>query len=366
MKIILVSSSFYPINSPRSLRATELAKEFARQGHEVTVLTTRLEGVHQNFEQEHHLKIWDLGQPKWKTVEIKGQGVMRLLRRALRRFSSLLFEYPSIELMGMVARKLKQVQGCDLLISIAVPYPIHWGVAWAWNKNRNENPATIWIADCGDPYYGQENDSFRVPFYFGWIEKWFMRKVDWVTVPFTGAIQAYYQEFHPKIKVIPQGFSFPEIHHAKVENKIPTFAYAGNIGSYRYASIPFLKLLNKIGVDFKFIIYTKEHGFYKEHLSPETLNKCSINNYVSRNELLQDLQSVDFLIHFPYEVEIQRSLKLIDYAFLEKPILSFRNREKDMDIFIAFLEGDYRNKMIVDDTDQYRIENVALQFTSLS
>ena len=38
-KILLVSNGFYPEISPRSYRATELAKEFYRQGHEVTVIT---------------------------------------------------------------------------------------------------------------------------------------------------------------------------------------------------------------------------------------------------------------------------------------------------------------------------------------
>lgn len=39
-KILIISRSFYPMNSPRSFRTTELAKEFARQGHEVRALTT--------------------------------------------------------------------------------------------------------------------------------------------------------------------------------------------------------------------------------------------------------------------------------------------------------------------------------------
>jgi len=54
----------------------------------------------------------------------------------------------------------------DLLISIAVPYPIHWGVAAVWAKDKSKNLAPNWIADCGDPYCFQENDTFKPPFYF--------------------------------------------------------------------------------------------------------------------------------------------------------------------------------------------------------
>jgi len=32
-KILIVSASFYPENSPHSFRTTELTKEFARQQH---------------------------------------------------------------------------------------------------------------------------------------------------------------------------------------------------------------------------------------------------------------------------------------------------------------------------------------------
>ncbi|MBK8622146.1 MAG: hypothetical protein IPN79_10350 [Saprospiraceae bacterium] len=39
MRILIVSAAFYPANSPRSFRTTELSKELASQGHEVVVVT---------------------------------------------------------------------------------------------------------------------------------------------------------------------------------------------------------------------------------------------------------------------------------------------------------------------------------------
>jgi len=38
MKILIVSRAFYPEISPRANRTTELAKEFARQGHQVKII----------------------------------------------------------------------------------------------------------------------------------------------------------------------------------------------------------------------------------------------------------------------------------------------------------------------------------------
>ena len=37
-RILIVGRTFFPEQSPRSFRTTELAKEFARQGHQVEVL----------------------------------------------------------------------------------------------------------------------------------------------------------------------------------------------------------------------------------------------------------------------------------------------------------------------------------------
>ena len=59
-KILLVSSAFHPELSPRSFRATELAKEFIREGHEVTVITKSRDYDYSSFLKEYpvNLKMW--------------------------------------------------------------------------------------------------------------------------------------------------------------------------------------------------------------------------------------------------------------------------------------------------------------------
>ena len=39
MNVVIISSFFYPVIQPRSFRATELAKEFARKGNRVSIIT---------------------------------------------------------------------------------------------------------------------------------------------------------------------------------------------------------------------------------------------------------------------------------------------------------------------------------------
>lgn len=367
-KIIIVSRSFYPENSPRSLRTTELVKEFARQGHEVTLLTLKNDQHHESFEAEHGVTIKDFGPLKFSPVELDGSsGFTRIIKRVLRRGLLQLFEYPDIELMYRVKKALQKESGYDLLISIAVPYPIHWGVAWA---RREENPiAETWVADCGDPYYGLENDSFNKLFYFAWVEKWFCRKADFITIPFEGGESAYFEEFHSKIKVIPQGLSFPlEINgeqYSNNENETVTFAYFGNIQSYLHYAEPFLEKLNTVEKDFKFIVYTQNKELFREKLDHQTLKKCELNSYVEREKLLSRLSSVDFLIHFPYRKDSQKSLKLIDYNFLRKPILEYKNDHFSDEVFREFLEFNFENKRDFEDYEKYKIENVSASFIEL-
>uniref|UniRef100_A0A832D334 Glycosyltransferase subfamily 4-like N-terminal domain-containing protein n=1 Tax=Ignavibacterium album TaxID=591197 RepID=A0A832D334_9BACT len=363
-KILIVCRGFYPMNSPRSFRATELAKEFARQGHDVTVLTPKNYEVHPKLEEKFGFKIKDLGQPKFPDIKISKNKLLHYPSRALNRLLSLFFEYPSIELMWLVKKALKNENGYDLLISIAVPYPIHWGVAWA--RNEKHKIAKTWVADCGDPYYGQENDSFKVPFYFKYIEKWFCRKADFITVPTEGAVNGYFPEFHNKIKIIPQGFKFEEYQFEASEQKNtkPTFAYAGMFIPGRRDPKEFIEYLLSMDKDFEFHIYTGTKQLVEKYI-PDSKGKILVHDVIARDEILKKLNQMDFVVNFENVGNKQTPSKLIDYAILKKPILSIKTEQLDKENVLKFLNGDYSGQYIVENVDQYRIENVCSKFLEL-
>lgn len=365
-KILIVSRSFYPMNSPRSFRTTELAKEFARQGHNVTVLTTK-RPEHPAFENEHNLMIEDLGQPMWKEVKLTGKGPILLFKRAIRRFSQLLLEYPNIEYYFKVKkaliRKEKKREHYDLLISIAVPYSIHWGVAAVWKKKNNI--AKTWVADCGDPFMGQENDTFKPAFYFKYVEKWFCKKVDFLTIPVETAIPAYYPEFHYKIKIISQGFNFDEIELAPyVKNEIPHFAYAGGLIPGRRDPKEFLEFLVNYPQLYKFDIYTQDVGLVQSY-ADRSQGRIEIKEYMPRRQLLFELSKLDFMVNFENAGEKQMPSKIIDYVIIKKPVLSVNSFNFEQKPVEEFLTGDYSNALKIENPDQYKIENVAKAFLKL-
>lgn len=363
-KILIVSSSFYPKNSPRSHRTTELAKEFALQGHKVTVLTIKNPEFHIKFEKEHRIKIKDIGTPNWKSPDFGNSKIGCFLTRAILRVLSLGFEFPSIELMFLIKKTLLKESGYDLLISIAVPYPVHWGVALVWNKKQEI--AKTWSADCGDPFMGNTNDSFKKLFYFKYVEKWFMRKADYITIPIKEARNAYYNEFHNKIKIIPQGFKIKpptDIIIKHVPNMVPSFAYAGGFIKNIRDPRPFLNYLATIQSNFRFIIFTNNKELVEDYQN-KLMGKLEIRDYIPREELLQFLASMDFLVNFDNNTEIALPSKLIDYAICNRPVL---NNQKSLDktIIQEFLNGDYSNAMNLGSIDSYRIENVCASFLEL-
>lgn len=365
-KILIVSRSFYPDNNPRAFRTTELVKEFVRQGHDVTLVFPYNAEKHDVFLAQHKLNIINLGTPIFKQIKIDySNKYLSLFARLIRRMLQLLIEYPDIGLMFQVQKKIKKLKDFDLLISIAVPYPIHWGTAWA-RSNRNRIAKT-WVADCGDPFMGDRTDSFRKFFYFKYVEKWFMRKANFVAITKETFKVNYYPEFHAKMVEIPQGFNFAEV---KIVNK-PTkntpiiFGFAGTLIKDTRDPSKFLDFLCKAKIDFVFVLFTKSKHLvqpYKKMLK----EKLVIKDYIPRLELLFELSKMDFLVNFEYDPKVQSPSKLIDYALTTKPILNISNSDFNDETISQFLNRDYSNRFIVENIENYNIKNVTGKFLGLT
>ena len=105
-KILLVSSAFYPEISPRSFRATELAREFCRQGHQVVVISKWRDHDYREFLNEHGLTLKMWSRPRFPEIPVVKRRPFNLFFRAVSRILMVLFEYPAIEEMFKVKRIL--------------------------------------------------------------------------------------------------------------------------------------------------------------------------------------------------------------------------------------------------------------------
>ncbi len=365
-KILVVSISVYPEISPRSFRTTELVKEFSKQGHHVSLYTFRDETIHPPFENEYGITIKNIGFKKNPlSADGSANKFLQFFNRAKRRILLQLFEYPDIQLMPLVAKCLSYEYGYDMLISVAHPFPVHWGVAKAIQKNKQL--AQTWVADCGDPYMGNKADSFKKFFYFKYVEKWFCRKANYLTVPTQGSVAAYYPEFKNKIKVIPQGFNFNDtpVYEGIINNQVPTFAYAGMFIPGIRDPKELLEFLCSILQPYKFIIYTAQTPLVEAYVKASA-NRVEIRTYIPRPQLIFELSKMDFLVNFTNGTTTATPSKLIDYALTKRPVLTVDTGKLNKEDVQAFLNADYSKQVVMPGLEQYNISTIAKQFIELA
>lgn len=360
MKIVIVSQVCFPRLSPRSHRATELAKEFANQGHNVSLYAFLGDYDYTEESRKTGVCFKNLGEAKFgMPSNTKGQG--QTLFHRFGRFAGRLVEFPECTMIPMVKRAIQTEGETDLLITIAVPHIIHFAAALADRKR-----VKCWIADCGDPFMG--NPMHKPPFYFEYFERYWCDRCNYITIPVEDARNAYYKEYRDKIRVIPQGFDFTNNNIAEyTPNRVPTFAYSGIFYKDLRDPSRMLDYLCTREDDFKFVVYTKGFGLlqpYMDHLK----GKIEVRNYVPREQLLYELSKMDFLVNVLNKSGVQQPSKLIDYALTKRPILNIssdfsKEEQKNLE---EFMQADYRHQHLINDIEQYNISNVAKHFLELT
>lgn len=366
MKILIISQHIFPMQTPRAHRTTELMKELARRGFEVIVYAVLGKYDYSNFQKETGITIKNIPL-KWQINPYSSDFETKrsIIDKVLGRLLGYRYQFPNIEFKYKLESVIRKEKNVDLLISIADPHQIHWGCARAKQKLGDKFPSK-WIADCGDPYMANGTTK-DYPHKYEGDERLFCELADHITVPVSNAIPMYYSEFRSKISVIPQGFKFalPERSPKELINKVPSFAFAGTFLSDIRNPKKLLEYLSSIETSFKFICYTK----YTELLEPyfEKLgDKLEIRNLVPREELLENLKKMDFLLNLENaNAEGQTPSKLIDYAIANRPVLSIHPFQDDFEVLNQFLKGDFSNEKELPDIKQYQIENVVDQFLNL-
>ena len=364
MKIIVVSNFFYPENTPRAFRTTEIAKELSRLGHKVILYIPHITDKTLEFCHSHQIECHPISIPHWNGFNLTGGKLVILFKRIVNRLLNTFLIYPSIVYLRSIPKALAHQKDFDLLISIAAPHTIHWGVNRAVRKNKQLTKC--WIADCGDPFMLCKIDTFRKPFYFKYFEKSFCRKADFITVPVKSAIEGYYPEFAFKIRVIPQGFDFSQIRLRPYKaNEVITFAYAGSFIPNTRDPKPIIDFLMTYKGDFKFVIYTNQPD-YIESYKAILKDKLEIKSFVDRLTLIEQISGYDFLLNIENGTSVQVPSKLIDYALSGRPILSVSSINFDKEKLLRFLQRDYSMQYVVQNIEQYNITHVVSSFLMLA
>ena len=363
MNVLILSGCYYPDLSPRSFRTTELSRELVRQGHKVRVYIPYTQNDYTDEADRYGVDVRHFTKNRLRRLKTMYPFWGKLLHK-INKLMELFMEFPDIELSFKVKAALTNEYPTDLLISIATPYPIHWGTASYIYKNPNF--CKKWIADCGDPYMGATLDTYKKPFYFKYLEKKFCRTVDFLTVPTSGAIEGYYSEFRNKIRVIPQGFRLDCIRLCLEQSNhaFPTFAYAGAVSLGVRNPSSFIDYLIEKNHHFKFVVYTCQPELllpYKDRLG----DSLEIRDYVEREILLFELSKMDFLLNMDNNTIRQTPSKLIDYAIVGKPVLNINVNKLNIDVIEEFMKGNYSHALQLPDKNEFNIVNVVKKITDL-
>lgn len=362
-RILIISRYFHPEMSPRAHRTTELALELDRTGHEVEVALPDTNYDYSGFLKDTNIRLSFYGPVRQRPIKLGHSKLGILLSRIIFRLLNLAFEYPNGQLLFKVKRFLKGRGGYDMLISIAQPHPIHWGVAAA--RRANPDLTRIWVADCGDPFSGTKTDTFQKPAHLKRMENRSFNRADFITVPIPGAVPAYHPKFHSRIRIIPQGFQFKDLPLLELcpEKVTPCFAYSGAFIMGFRDPRNFLDYLLELDMDYRFYIFTR-HGYMIQNYVERSKGRIILRDYVPRDTLISHLKSVDFLVNIDNNTSKHSPSKLIDYLQTGRPVLNIEN-QLNIAACNAFMKGDYSMKMDLPDMDEYHIKNVAQKFLSL-
>ena len=367
MKIVILSGTMFPHIAARSFRTTELAKGFAKMGHDVSLYTILGKYDYSRIEKDYpNLHIKTMGRSHFGNPDSDGNLKKNLIQRALTRLLYNVIDYPRCEYFFKAINVLENLEQFDYLITIAHPYGVHWGAAYYKKKHINHLKFSFWASDCGDPFMGNPHNRrwrlFQEP-----IEKFWGRMTDSIVIPVEKGRNAYYPEVRSKISVIPQGVDFNSFELISYKrNTLPTFLYSGVVYPKMRDPRLFLEYLSIVDYNFKFIVYVPTESIFRD-FKEKLGDKLEIHSYIPRFDLVKVMSSMDFLVNINNNSGVQTPSKLIDYSISKRPILNISSAftYTEQLNFEAFIRGDYSSQCIVQDIEQYDSKNVCAKFLEL-
>lgn len=360
-KVLIVTHWFYPRQNPRAFRAFELYREL-KKNNEVSVVIGDWKRKLDASDDYHVLDEFSSDKVTNKNAKLSNKKIIQFGIKIVQYFMGDRYILSG----GRFLNSNVDLEGYDVVISIGLPFYVHWIVS---RKLRKYKGKIVAISDWGDPFYG---DPVRtIAPYFKNIQKRVCNSFNYIVTPTINAVDYYkkYKTNADHIKVIPQGFNFSEVVIDQYKpHAVPHFAYAGIFYNDKRNPEEFLKFLTKLDRDFVFTIYTVKHGpMYQNILSKyqEILkDKMVVCDMIPRQECIKILSTNDFLVNIDNLGGVQVPSKLIDYSLAGRPILNFKQNEIPTKIFQEFLDADYHNAMKIE-LEEYDIKNVAKQFAQL-
>lgn len=366
MKIHIITGHFYPQLHPRAFRANELALEFARRGHCVTVTNCwTIDGFdYDAYAKEKGLSIHNLNifhsRIDNQTSESKQPSYRKGILNSFKNYflsGSFFYRGP------LIAKKLNINTDTDFVIALSTPFTCLYGLSSYEKRNGKEWVA---IADSGDPFYNSQQSPKAI--WFKYIEKNVYKQYDYLTIPTENAISLYAPMIEKnKIKIIPQGFNMDNLnlYKGKFDGAV-RIAYAGVF--YRDIRNPefLFKHLASVNKDYELHLFMRERDILVDELIqkyPSLEGKVFVSS-LPHDKLLYELSRMHFLVNIENLSNTQMPSKLIDYGMAGRPIFSCNVKTFSPEKLDSFISGDYSGKYEVD-VQRYNIKHIVDEFLEL-
>jgi len=356
-KILFIAATFYPLNKVSVLRIGQWVKYLAKNGYEVTVLTTKkydfMGQLDLNIKLSDNVQIIEIDflpfflkkrltksantNTNYKVGSIKL--VVRRIRNYIGHFLDLydLWINPAYK----EALKLYEEEKFDFIISSFAPPASHI-IA---NKLKKKYPEIKWIADFRDLW--AYNHIMSAKGMLGKLEKYkekrVLKNVDkiiTVSKPLTQTMKEVYKD--KKIYTIENGFDPEEfldwkeniINKPKIKDKL-VISYLGTIYPKKQDPSILFEAINELIEENKINKNQIEINFYGDNkkqledlIVSKNYNKYGIINikgFVSRDESLKIQKESDLLLFLEWNDSSARGVltgKLFEYLVSGTPILA--------------------------------------------
>ncbi len=363
MKLLLIISQWAPAQTPNTIRWSPLVDYFAAKGHEVHVLTTKRRGISATTVAHSHQihragyntlldRLYDLFSSKKRRNELSAgipsnNPFVLLLEKLADTFwrknywpdGSKLFIKPG----SITAEKIIAEHQITHIISVGLPYSCHL-IA---KSMKLKFPKVHWHMDIQDPF------SYSKEFWVNNQEKYAQKNhsdelasfntSDSISVTNEVAQQRYTALF-PDAKqsvVIPPVFDppdpqveyDPQPYSAKIH-----LGYAGSFYNGVRSPLAFMQFLSYLHEQNPELIQKIQFHLFgqQDKVSYNILNSFpSVRRYIvlhgflNRSEVLDALSRLDIIMNFGNTTDYHLPSKVVDYLYLNKPILNLISTEND-------------------------------------
>lgn len=380
MKILVISNSYTPRNSPRAFRWTALCEEWAKLGHEVHVVTGWEPGLEQ-YEIANRVNVHRVGgildmARKWalpgdtgpqgndsklnNQVRVRRINVRAWLSYSMGRMLRVVYNltwkkvyWPDFAFLWIwpAARKSRSLHKAlefNVMITVSHPFSDHI-VGYILRRTYQ---SLGWVADSGDPFaFSEGSPSNNLVLYKRlnyWIEQKVLDATDCFTVTTDETKLLYlqhYKRISSKLHVVPPLLNplFDQIdtdNKNVFDNDAIVMLYAGVFYRKMRSPEPLLKLISTVTCNSEIlksklqlhVIGSPDIIIRKLERYPLLQPRVFIHGVVSHRKAINHMVNADLLVNIGNNTPYQLPSKVIEYMATGLPIVNLYSIPNDSSI----------------------------------